>query len=661
MGVRSSQPRSPNLNKTDGHLIEFFRNALVGGGGGTNAPGGPAPGLAASGGIVNEYTSGPVTYRAHVFTTTGEFEVTSLGGLGNTIDYLVVGGGGGGGTSGGGGGGAGLLRYIEDQPVAVGPYAVTIGAGGAGAKGPQNRGVQGGTTTLALPSSVTCPGGGGGGGVTGFDAGGAGGAGGGGAGGSGAGGTGAGDPGHPGGVDVESPANGWGGDGGDSIGVEEAGGGGGAGGDGETRPTPYSPPYTAGTGGLGARYTTAGSANIGVGAPGPGSPGNNWFAGGGGARSAGTGGGGGGTTVGNSWSGGGSGANLDRTNGSDGTPGSGGGGGGTGNTQPGFNGGAGVVVVRYKIADSDALTAKATGGNISFYDDSGTIRALHVFTGTQPFQVTNGPVNCSFFIVAGGGGAGYDASGGGGAGGVVFHPGLTVADGTYTVTVGAGGLGATQQPTKGSPGTDSSIAFPTSYTAYRGGGGGSRSSSAGASGGSGGGGARTSGSGGSAEQPASNPGATESGNSGGSAGTYGAGGGGAGNAGEPYDNGNAPGAGGIGIQAPPVFRNPEVRFGANIPGGDPSGADWAFAGGGGGGGDAGAAFAGGGSYTGSARAPGGPFYGGGDGGRDPDSPNEFATAGKTNTGGGGGGGGNGPNAIGAPGGSGIVLISYPIS
>ena len=197
MGVRSSQPRSPNLNKTDGHLLEFFRDAFGAGGGGTNAPSGTL-GLEASGGIVNEYTSGPVTYRAQVFTTTGEFDVTALGGLGNTIDYLVVGGGGGGGTSGGGGGGAGLLRYIEDQSVAVGPYPVTIGAGGAGAKGPQNRGVQGGTTTLALPSSVTCPGGGGGGGVTGYDAGGAGGAGGGGAGSSGSGGTGAGDSGHPG-------------------------------------------------------------------------------------------------------------------------------------------------------------------------------------------------------------------------------------------------------------------------------------------------------------------------------------------------------------------------------------------------------------------------------------------------------------------------------
>ena len=158
----------------------------------------------------------------------------------------------------------------------------------------------------------------------------------------------------------------------------------------------------------------------GVGAPGPGSPGYNWFAGGGGARSNGTGGGGGGTSVGNSWSGGGSGANGGRTNGSDGTPGSGGGGGGAGNAEPAFNGGAGVVVVRYKIADTEANTSKASGGSISFYNDGGTVRALHVFTGTQPFQVTNGPVTCSFFIVAGGGGGGFDAAGGGGGGGVVY-------------------------------------------------------------------------------------------------------------------------------------------------------------------------------------------------------------------------------------------------
>ena len=54
MGVRSSQPKSPNLNKTDGHLLEYFRNTFVEGGGGTNKP--PDTGLTATGGIISDYT-----------------------------------------------------------------------------------------------------------------------------------------------------------------------------------------------------------------------------------------------------------------------------------------------------------------------------------------------------------------------------------------------------------------------------------------------------------------------------------------------------------------------------------------------------------------------------------------------------------------------------
>ena len=51
MGVRSSQPRSPNLNKTDGHLLKYFRNAFGAGGGGTNYVA-PISGLSASGGVI---------------------------------------------------------------------------------------------------------------------------------------------------------------------------------------------------------------------------------------------------------------------------------------------------------------------------------------------------------------------------------------------------------------------------------------------------------------------------------------------------------------------------------------------------------------------------------------------------------------------------------
>ena len=35
MGARSSQSRGPGPNKTDGHLLEYFRQNFSGGGGGT--------------------------------------------------------------------------------------------------------------------------------------------------------------------------------------------------------------------------------------------------------------------------------------------------------------------------------------------------------------------------------------------------------------------------------------------------------------------------------------------------------------------------------------------------------------------------------------------------------------------------------------------------
>ena len=38
-----------------------------------------AGGLTATGGVINDYTSGSNAYRAHTFTTSGAFEVTSVG------------------------------------------------------------------------------------------------------------------------------------------------------------------------------------------------------------------------------------------------------------------------------------------------------------------------------------------------------------------------------------------------------------------------------------------------------------------------------------------------------------------------------------------------------------------------------------------------------
>ena len=73
MGARSSQSRGPGLNKTDGHLLEYFRQTFAGGGGGTNFVPVPPSGLTASGGIISDYPDGPAVYRAHIFTSIWNF------------------------------------------------------------------------------------------------------------------------------------------------------------------------------------------------------------------------------------------------------------------------------------------------------------------------------------------------------------------------------------------------------------------------------------------------------------------------------------------------------------------------------------------------------------------------------------------------------------
>ena len=109
MGVRSTGSQHPTTTEADGHLLEYFRQNF-GAGGGAAIPIPPAP-IAATGGIISDYTSGSDIYRAHVFTSSGSLVVTTLGGEGkDEIEYLVIGGGGGGGYDVGGGGGAGGYR-----------------------------------------------------------------------------------------------------------------------------------------------------------------------------------------------------------------------------------------------------------------------------------------------------------------------------------------------------------------------------------------------------------------------------------------------------------------------------------------------------------------------------------------------------------------------
>ena len=146
----------------------------------TAAPAAAGEGLTATGGIISDYTDGPAVYRAHIFISSGTFDVTAPGDFGDTVEYLVVSGGGGGGSRAGGGGGAGGLLVSpgdfgiptsQNQGATVpipasfpAPFTVTIGAGGVGALAPVstsdgNDGTDGGPSAFG-PVSTTGGGGG---------------------------------------------------------------------------------------------------------------------------------------------------------------------------------------------------------------------------------------------------------------------------------------------------------------------------------------------------------------------------------------------------------------------------------------------------------------------------------------------------------------------
>jgi hypothetical protein len=224
-------------------------------------------------------------------------------------------------------------------------------------------------------------------------------------------------------------------------------------------------------------------------------------------------------------------------------------------------------------------------------------------TGLYIGSTTDVSLNVTYLVVAGGGAG---SEGGGGAGGLLTGTTL-IPIGSFTVTVGAGGISGGATP-NGSNSSISGTGF-TTITAIGGGAGGA-SSASGNSGGSGGGagGGFTSGGSGTAGQ----------GNNGGSSSNGSGGGGGAGAAGS---NGTAfnGGNGGNGLSS------------------SISGSAVTYAGGGGGVG-AGGSNGSGGTGGGGAGSAGG------------------AGSGTANTG--GGGGGSGSPGGGGNGGSGIVIISY---
>ena len=126
----------------------------------------------ASGGVIQTYSAPDGTvFKSHIFTSPGNFVVSSLTGItddagtASKVEYLIVGGGGGGGFQHGGGGGSGGVytsnpgapspRRGSPAPIAAATYAVVVGHGGNGhtsdhATYPQNKEAgQGGDSSFA--------------------------------------------------------------------------------------------------------------------------------------------------------------------------------------------------------------------------------------------------------------------------------------------------------------------------------------------------------------------------------------------------------------------------------------------------------------------------------------------------------------------------------
>ena len=260
-----------------------------------------------------------------------------------------------------------------------------------------------------------------------------------------------------------------------------------------------------------------------------------------------------------------------------------------------------------------------TGGIVT-YDSGNTI---HQFNSDGVFTNATGTTALEYLVVAGGGSGGSGYGGGGGAGGYRTASGFAVvAEQSYPVTVGAGGVAGPYSGV-GTSGEDSVFSTITSTGGGRGGAPGDKT---GASGGSGGGGNDAAG-GGAGNTPSTSP---SQGNGGGyGPGNYGGGGGGSSAAGQNA----SPGAGGAGT--------------AN----SITGTSVTYAGGGGGG-------------SASSSVPGGAggSGGGGPGGKgnwpadtEPGPSGSLGVAGTANTGSGGGGGGY---AKGGDGGSGVVILKY---
>jgi len=299
-----------------------------------------------------------------------------------------------------------------------------------------------------------------------------------------------------------------------------------------------------------------------------------------------------------------------------------------------------VANTKFSMVGVPRIIFTATGGTIV---TSGF--KYHLFTSSSNFVVSMDSKTVNYLVVGGGGGGG-DRHGGGGGGGGVLTGTWTASVGTYTVTVGLGGVAGYYETNNSTPrgagikGGDSSLSGTgVSVTANGGGGGGTYDGNPTGTVGSGGGGG--------GNNLGGVAGTAGQGNSGGSgAGPGGGGGGGAGGVGA---NANTS-TGGIGTTS---YSTQLLAVGYGTSFAVPTSPNVVISGG--------VAYiaAGGGGAASGGPGPGG--SGGLGGGGRGDWNASFIQAGTANTGGGGGGSrSESEPSFGRDGGSGLVLLWYSV-
>ena len=299
-----------------------------------------------------------------------------------------------------------------------------------------------------------------------------------------------------------------------------------------------------------------------------------------------------------------------------------------------------VANTKFTMTGVPRITFTATGGTIV---TSGF--KYHLFTSSSNFVVSMDSKTVNYLVVGGGGGGG-DRHGGGGGGGGVLTGTWTASVGTYTVTVGLGGVAGYYETANSTPtgagikgGNSSLSGTGVSVTANGGGGGGTYDGNPTGTVGSGGGGG--------GNGFAGVAGTAGQGNAGGSG--LQPGGGGGGGAGGVGTNANT-GTGGIGTTS---YSTHLLAVGYGTSFAVPTSPNVVISGG--------VAYiaAGGGGAASSPPGPGG--SGGLGGGGRGDWNASFILAGTANTGGGGGGSrSDDTSTSGRDGGSGLVLLWYAV-